>query len=98
MPASTTIKPLYLDLPAVAIALSLSEATVQKLVRERKFPKPRLLSDRRVAWLTREVEAWAEACPESDLAPPPNTGHSNRRRKITCASQGLTSQSASDHV
>ncbi|WP_230944887.1 helix-turn-helix transcriptional regulator [Burkholderia cepacia] len=98
MPASTTIKPLYLDLPAVAIALSLSEATVQKLVRERKFPKPRLLSDRRVAWLTREVETWAEACPESDLAPPPNTGHSNRRRKVTCASQEQTSRSASDHV
>ncbi|WP_230948436.1 helix-turn-helix transcriptional regulator [Burkholderia cepacia] len=98
MPASTTIKPLYLDLPAVAIALSLSEATVQKLVRERKFPKPRLLSDRRVAWLTREVEAWAEACPESDLAPPPNTGHSNRRRKFTCASQDLKSRSASDHI
>ncbi|WP_244254228.1 helix-turn-helix transcriptional regulator [Burkholderia vietnamiensis] len=98
MPASTTIKPLYLDLPAVAVALSLSEATVQKLVRERKFPKPRLLSDRRVAWLTREVEAWAEACPESDLAPPPNTGHSNRRRKATCAIQDLTSRSASDQV
>ncbi|WP_230959288.1 helix-turn-helix transcriptional regulator [Burkholderia cepacia] len=98
MPASTTIKPLYLDLPAVAIALSLSEATVQKLVRERKFPKPRLLSDRRVAWLTREVEAWAEACPESDLAPPPNTGHSNRRRKVTCASQHLNSRSASDQI
>ncbi|RQR89089.1 AlpA family phage regulatory protein [Burkholderia sp. Bp8977] len=92
------MKPLYLDLPAVAITLSLSEATVQKLVREREFPKPRLLSDRRVAWLTREVEAWAEACPESDLAPPPNTGHSNRRRKVTCASQDRTSQSASDDV
>ncbi|MGU7816580.1 helix-turn-helix transcriptional regulator [Burkholderia sp. AW49-1] len=98
MPTSTTIKPLYLDLPAVAITLSLSEATVQKLVRERKFPKPRLLSDRRVAWLTREVEAWAEACPESDLAPPPNTGHRNRRRKVTCASPDLTFQSASDQV
>ncbi|MCA8048062.1 helix-turn-helix transcriptional regulator [Burkholderia arboris] len=77
------MKPLYLDLPAVATVLSLSEATVQKLVRESKFPKPRLLSDRRVAWLTREVEAWAEACPESDLAPPPNTGHGNRRRRAT---------------
>ncbi|HEM7889467.1 AlpA family phage regulatory protein [Burkholderia cepacia] len=92
------MKPLYLDLPAVATALSLSEATVQKLVRENKFPKPRLLSDRRVAWLTREVEAWAEACPESDLAPPPNTGHSNRRRKFTCASQDLNSRSASDQI
>ncbi|MCA8426395.1 AlpA family transcriptional regulator [Burkholderia seminalis] len=47
------MKPLHFDLPAAATALSLSEASVQKLVRERKFPKPRLLSDRRVAWLAR---------------------------------------------
>jgi len=33
MSASTKMKPLYLDLPAVATALSLSEATVQKLAQ-----------------------------------------------------------------
>ncbi|RQY60962.1 AlpA family phage regulatory protein [Burkholderia stagnalis] len=82
------MKPIYLDLPAVAEVVSLSEATVQKLVREQKFPKPRILSDRRVAWLTREIEAWAEGRPVSDLAPPPNTGHSNRRRKATSSDTG----------
>ncbi|WP_419689123.1 helix-turn-helix transcriptional regulator [Burkholderia theae] len=91
------MKPIYLDLPTVATAVSLSEATIQKLVREHKFPKPRVLSDRRVAWLTREIETWAEACPVSDLAPPRNTGHCNRRRKI-CASQDLISRPASDQV
>ncbi|MDE1138138.1 MAG: AlpA family phage regulatory protein [Paraburkholderia tropica] len=75
-----TMKPIYLDLPRVSELVSLSEASVQKLVRENRFPKPRLLSDKRVAWLTREVEEWAESRPVSDLAPPPNTGHSNRRR------------------
>lgn len=42
----------------VASATSLSGATIQKLVREGKFPKPRALSGRRVAWLVREV-GWA---------------------------------------
>ena len=60
MPAPTSMKPLYLDLPTVAATVSLSEASVQKLVRENQFPKPWMLSGRRVAWLTHEVETWAE--------------------------------------
>lgn len=68
------MKPIYIDLQAVAAAVSLSETQIQKLVREECFPKPRMLSSRRVAWLVREVEAWAEQRPISDLAPPPNTG------------------------
>lgn len=83
MPAPTSMKPLYLDLRTVAATVSLSEASVQKLVRENQFPKPRMLSGRRVAWLTREVETWAEERPISDLLPPPNTGHNNRRRRST---------------
>lgn len=75
------MKPLYLDILALTEALSLSEATIQSLVRESKFPKPRVLSARRVAWLTREVEEWAEARPESDILPPANTGHTNRKQK-----------------
>jgi prophage regulatory protein len=67
-------RPLYLDKPTVAQFVALSETTVERLVRENGFPKPRVLSGRRVAWLTREVEAWAESRPVSDLLPPPNTG------------------------
>lgn len=67
----------YLDKAAVAEAVALSESTVEKLVRENEFPKPRTLSGRRVAWLVREVEEWAENRPVSDLLPPKNTG---RRR------------------
>lgn len=82
------IKPIYMDLATISAYVSLSEASVQKLVRESRFPKPRLLSDKRVAWLTREVEEWAESRPVSDLPPPPNTGHSNRRR-VTSADASL---------
>lgn len=65
------MKPIYyLDLQAVAEAVSLSESSVKKLVRENKFPQPRLLSGRRVAWLAREVEAWSEARPTANLLPP----------------------------
>ena len=87
-----SLKPIYLDLPTVASVVSLSEANIQKLVREDRFPKPRMLSGRRVAWLTREVEEWAEACPMSDLPPPPNTGHSNRRRSTSQESEQPTPQ------
>ncbi len=68
------VKPLYVDLPTVATMVALSEASVQRQVREKDFPPPRVVSPRRVAWLVREVEQWAEARPISDLLPPPNTG------------------------
>jgi prophage regulatory protein len=72
--AAVSIRPLYIDLATVAAVLSVSVSTVQALVRAGDLPKPRKLSGGRVAWLMREVEAWAESRPESDFAPPPNTG------------------------
>jgi prophage regulatory protein len=68
------MKPIFLSLPQVAEVLTLSTATIQKMVREKQFPLPRKLSSCRVGWLLREVEAWAEDRPVSDLPPPPNTG------------------------
>lgn len=68
------IPALYVDLPTVASILSLSPASIQALVRANEFPKPRQLLSRRVGWLVREVEEWAEGRPPSDLPPPPNTG------------------------
>ncbi|WP_408391811.1 helix-turn-helix transcriptional regulator [Paraburkholderia sediminicola] len=53
---------------------SLSTANLKALVRAGDFPRPRLLSARRVAWLTREVEAWCEARPVAHLPPPVNAG------------------------
>jgi len=67
------VKPLYLELDAAAEAVALAPTTVQRLVRDGDFPKPRQLSGRRVAWLVRELEEWAEARPVSGLLPPENT-------------------------
>jgi prophage regulatory protein len=73
------VPPLYLDLPAVAATVSLSEPSIQRLVRENSFPAPRELSNRRVAWLYREVEEWAEQRPIANNLPPENTG--GRKKK-----------------
>jgi prophage regulatory protein len=72
--AAISIRPIYIDLTTVAAVLSVSPSTVQALVRAGDLPKPRKVSGGRVAWLMREVEVWAENRPESDIAPPPNTG------------------------
>lgn len=69
-----SLKPLYLDLHAVCEIVNLAPATLQLMVRQEQFPKPRQLSARRVGWLVREVEDWAEQRPVSDLLPPSNTG------------------------
>lgn len=68
------IKPAYLDKPAVCAFLSLKESTIDELVRQEHFPKQRKLSAKRVGWLVRELEEWAESRPVSDLLPPANTG------------------------
>ncbi|WP_217619261.1 AlpA family phage regulatory protein [Achromobacter sp. GbtcB20] len=67
------MKPFYLELDAAAEAVALAPTTVQRLVRAGEFPQPRQLSGRRVGWLVRELEEWAEARPVSTLPPPENT-------------------------
>lgn len=59
------------DLPEVT---SLSVSTIEEEIRQGRFPKPRQLAGRRVGWLVREIEEWAESRPVSDLPPPRNTG------------------------
>ena len=68
------IKPAYLDKPSAAAFVALSERAWERMVQMDQAPKPRQLSSRRVGWLVRELEEWAEARPVSDLLPPPNTG------------------------
>jgi len=70
---------IYFSLKEVAESLSLSPTTVQKMVRDKTFPEPRLLSGRRVGWLAKEVQAWADARPVADLLPPENTGVKRRQ-------------------
>lgn len=72
--STNIIEPAYLEKAAAASFLGISESTLEKLVREDDAPKPRQVSQKRVAWLVRELRAWAEARPVSDQLPPPNTG------------------------
>ena len=80
------MKPMYLNLSEVCEFLTLGKFTVQKLVRKNEFPRPRLLSQNRVAWLVKEVEEWGDSRPHSDLLPPPNTGN---RRKVPASQPAL---------
>lgn len=77
-----SVKKIYVELTELTVLLTLSETTIQRLVRQEKFPKPRMLSGRRVAWLMHEVEDWANKRPVSQLLPPQNTG---KRRTATFA-------------
>ena len=67
------IRPAALEQNDAATFLALSVSTLERLVRQGEFPKPRQLSGRRVGYLVRELEAWLEARPVSELLPPPNT-------------------------
>lgn len=60
-------------LPRVAAAAhsGLSISTMEKLVRQGRFPKPRQLSPGRVGWLPHEINEWAQALPVSELLPGP---------------------------
>jgi prophage regulatory protein len=70
------IRPAALRQEDAADFLGLSVSTVEGLVRQGDFPKPRQLAGRRVGWLVRELEEWLESRPVSTQLPPPNT---NRR-------------------
>ena len=67
-----TLRPAVLDIDQCAAYLTLSNSTIEKMVRKGLFPAPRQLSGRRVGYLVREVDEWLESRPVSDLPPPVN--------------------------
>ena len=73
------VKTLYYDLAELPMVIKLAKSTIQRLVRENKFPRPRELSGRRVGWYVKDIETWAESRPDSNLPPPANTGWRNSR-------------------
>lgn len=86
-----SITPIVLDVEGTCAYTSLSESTIQQLTRDRSsgFPQPRKLSGRRVGYLVRELDAWIESRPISDLLPPPNTGAKKpRASSVRQATQG----------
>lgn len=72
-----TIKPVYLDREGVAAFVSLSVPTMERMVAGGSFPAPRQLTGKRVGWLVREVEEWAESRPVSSNLPVANCGRRN---------------------
>ena len=58
-----SIKPAYLDMPSACTFVALSESTLQKMIEEGTFPKPRAVSGRCVRWKVSDLEAWAESRP-----------------------------------
>lgn len=77
------VKPLYLDMWTLTEVVSLSKGSLYQLMREGKFPKPRVLIGHRIGWLMREVEEWAEACPVSNLRSSPNSGSHSPKANIS---------------
>jgi len=84
-----SMKPLYVALEDVPKVIPLSESTIQKLIRDDDFPKPRVLSGRRVGWKVSELEEWAENRPVSELPPPPNTSAGGRKKKKAANEPGI---------
>ncbi len=58
--------PRLLRIDEVAMCLGLSRSQVWRMVKECRFPKPRRLSTRAVAWLEQEVSGWISARPVFD--------------------------------
>ncbi len=52
-----------LRLSDVTKLTGLSRATVYRLVEKDRFPRPRRIGDRAVAWVNSEVEKWADGLP-----------------------------------
>lgn len=90
----TPLKPAAMDMPAVTAYLSLSDSTVEELVRQGAFPRPRQLSPRRKGWLTREIDQWLEDRPVADMLPPTNSGYGRAGTpgKASRKSESLPSQ------
>ena len=58
----------------------MSESLIEAKIRAGTFPRPNQASERRVAWLVREIEEWAEKLPVSELQPTANTVRHNQPR------------------
>lgn len=84
-----SIKPAYLDRAQTGAYVSLSDSTMEQLIRAGSFPKPRQLSAKRVGWKVSDLDEWCDNRPVSDLPPPRNTG---ARRGTTAARPGASSE------
>lgn len=65
------IPPLVCPLDQAPAVVGIAQTTIDQLEARGQFPKRRQLSGRRVGYLMRELEEWAETRPASDLLPVP---------------------------
>jgi prophage regulatory protein len=72
--AALPVQPLIVDRATAAAMLSVSERTLEELVRTGVAPQPRQLSANRVGWRVRDLEEFAAGLPASQVLPPRNTG------------------------
>jgi len=56
--AETTSRPTLIRLDRVKARTCLSRSTIYAYIREGRFPEPIALSDRCVAWIEGEIDAW----------------------------------------
>lgn len=59
-----------LDKDEVADVTKLSASTIEEQVRQGSFPKPRVISKKRTAWLASEVVEWMRERPASERKVP----------------------------
>lgn len=67
------MNPLFIDRESAASLAGLAVSTMEEMIRNEEFPAPRKISPKRVGWLLREIQEWAESRPVSNFLPPRNT-------------------------
>lgn len=70
----TMITPAVLDKPTAAQYLSLGVRLFEQSVQKGLIPKPIQLAGRRVGWLRKDLDRWAESRPVSSNLPVMNCG------------------------
>ena len=62
-------EPIFVGKPEAALALGISQTTLESLVATGDLPPQRQISRGRVGWLWRELRAFAESRPVADNLP-----------------------------
>ncbi|MBK3743356.1 AlpA family phage regulatory protein [Paraburkholderia aspalathi] len=67
--AHTFSKPGALNIDDAAAYVALSVTGIRRLIAAGTFPRSRTLSGQRVGFLVRELDAWLDSRPVSDMLP-----------------------------
>ena len=70
--------PKILSQKQLTAVTGLSAVTVWRREKIGEFPRRRQLGSRRVGWIAREVDAWIDARPASEIVAPKNCGQYDR--------------------